>query len=63
VESDIEEITCSWCGAYCNKTLGMYREMKIVVWGGPINYRESYDPKVVDYFCTHEHREAYLYHP
>lgn len=51
---------CSFCGAPCDSSTGLSRELKTVYWGGSRNGNVEYAPKLVSFFCNEEHRNDFL---
>lgn len=51
---------CSLCGADCDSSIGMYRELKSEYWGGRRNGNVEYSPKLVSFFCSDDHRNEFI---
>lgn len=51
---------CSHCGEVCDSQIGVVRELRTEFWGGKRNGNVQYSPKIVTFFCSEEHRMAFL---
>lgn len=51
---------CSFCGDGCDSQIGYYEEVKHVHWGGYRNGNVDYQEKKVFFFCSEEHRGAFM---
>lgn len=51
---------CAFCGADCDSQIGCVRELKTEFWGGKRAGNVVYSPRVVTFFCSEEHRMAFM---
>jgi hypothetical protein len=51
---------CSFCGAECDSSIGIARELTTTYWGGHRNGNVERTPRLVSFFCTEDHRSQFL---